>query len=229
MTPPSCVIFDLDGTLIDSAVVCTGILNDMLRDRGSTRVIRASDAHPYMSLGGGELVASMLGNDCGDPDVELMEFRSRYAARPTPADSLFEGVRDGLEVLATSGIALAVCSNKPQHLCEKVISELGLAHAFPVVVGGGPDRRPKPAPDMLEMTLRSLGASRDDAILVGDSKVDHGAAVACGVAFRFVTYGYAGGWSAPGITKFDKFADLVGTIAAGSYAAAPLRQAACAR
>lgn len=229
MTPPSCAIFDLDGTLIDSAVVCTAILNDMLRDRGSARVIRAADAHPHMSLGGAELVASMLGDECGDPDAELVEFRSRYAARPTPADSLFAGVRDGLDVLAANGIALAVCSNKPQHLCEKVISELGLAHAFPLVVGGRPDRRPKPAADMLEVALSGLGATRDDAIFVGDSEVDHAAAGACGVAFRFVTYGYAGGWSAPGLIKFDRFADLVGAIVAGPYVAEPLRQAACAR
>ena len=96
-----CIVFDLDGTLVDSAFVCVEILNGMLADRGSVRTIHPAHAKPWLSLGGPRMVAALLAGDCGDPSVEIVEFRRRYAERATPQASLFAGVRDGLADLVT--------------------------------------------------------------------------------------------------------------------------------
>ena len=101
---PTSVIFDLDGTLIDSATVLITIINEMLAERGSARVVDAEQARPFLSLGGLALVSGLLGSECGNPDAEVSEFRKRYTALPTPAESLYEGVRDGLRDLAESGL-----------------------------------------------------------------------------------------------------------------------------
>ena len=129
------IIFDLDGTLIDSAVLCAGILTDMLRDRGCSRIVTRDCTKPHMSGGGEHLVGTMLGADCGDVAAELVEFRRRYAELPTPETSLFDGVLPGLKRLHANGFDLAICSNKPQHLCEKVVSDLGIEPRAPEATG----------------------------------------------------------------------------------------------
>lgn len=213
----ACVIFDLDGTLVDSAAVCVGILNDMLADRGSVRTIHPTHAKPWFSLGGARMVAALLAEECGDPEVEIVEFRHRYAERPTPSASLFAGVREGLLALSAAGTRLAVCSNKPQHLCDKVLADLRLAHLFEIAVGARAGYRPKPATDLLDLTLLHLRRPAEDCVYVGDSEVDHDVAAAAEMPFHFVTYGYAEpGWSADAFVRHDRFADVVAAILGGA-------------
>ena len=207
------LIFDLDGTLIDSALVCTDILNQMLRERGSTRVISADVAKPYCSRGGIHMVSGLLGDDCGDPHREIAEFRRRYSTWPTPHNSLFPGVHKGLRDLANAGFNLSVCSNKPQYLCEKVLSDLGLSSLFSAVVGSLPDRPLKPHPFLLERTLSSLDADPEEALFIGDSHLDEGIAASVGVPFLFVSYGYAeDGMDVSSLMAFDRFEDVVQSI-----------------
>ena len=221
------IIFDLDGTLIDSAVLCAGILTDMLRDRGSSRIVTRDCAKPHMSGGGEHLVATMLGADCGDVAAELVEFRRRYAELPTPETSLFEGVLPGLKRLHANGFGLAICSNKPQHLCEKVVSDLGIDPLFAAVVGSAPGRKPKPHPELLEMAMEALEASPADCYFVGDSDVDHAVASASGVPFVLVDYGYAPPeWDRSGLVEFSDFADLVEAVSAANPSAPLERRAA---
>jgi phosphoglycolate phosphatase len=206
----ACVIFDLDGTLVDSQAICVEILNEMLADRGSVRTIHPATARPYLSMGGARMVAALLAEDCGDPEVEIVEFRRRYAERPTPVASLFPGVREGLHALAEAGLRLAICSNKPQHLCDKVLADLGLASLFEIVVGARAGYRAKPATDLLDLTLLHLRRPADDCVYVGDSEVDHAVAVAAEMPFRFMTYGYAEpGWTAAAMIRHDAFPALV--------------------
>lgn len=208
-----CIVFDLDGTLVDSALVCVEILNGMLADRGSVRTIHPARAKPWFSFGGTRMVAALLADDCGDPEMEVIEFRRRYTERATPQASLFAGVRDGLVELAAEGYRLAVCSNKPQHLCDKVLADLRLRDLFEVVVGSREGYRAKPAPDLLDLTLLRLRLPADRCLYVGDSEVDHAVATAAGMPFHFVTYGYAEpGWSADPLTRHDHFDDVVAAI-----------------
>ena len=207
------VIFDLDGTLVDSVAISVEILNEMLADRGSDRMLLATEAGPHLSLGGAPMVAALLGEECGCPDTEILEFRRRYADRPTPASSLFDGVRDGLTALRALGLRLAICSNKPQNLCEKVLTDLGLHSLFDAIVGGAVGRRPKPEPDLMHMTLAKIGATPESCVFVGDSELDYAVAVACGVPFKLVNYGYAGAHEAfHGVSRFDHFSEAVSAI-----------------
>jgi phosphoglycolate phosphatase len=228
MTGAYSIIFDLDGTLIDSAVLCVGILNEMLRERGSARVLTVDLVKPHMSCGGLHLISAMLGDESDDLATDLVEFRRRYAALPTPELSLFEGVSAGLRRLAAQGFQLAICSNKPQPLCDKILTELGLLHLFKVVCGSAPDRPSKPDPRLMELIVDALGTVPEECTLVGDSDQDYALAEASGVKFRFVAYGYPSPtWSRPrSVRAFECFPDLVSKIEAECGIGKPLRRVA---
>jgi phosphoglycolate phosphatase len=185
------LIFDLDGTLVDSCGICVSILSEMLAERGAQHTIDPVAARPWMSHGGQKMVAALLGPACGDPALEIAEFRERYAVRHTPQTALFDHVATGLRQLAAAGHTLAICSNKPQNLVEKTLADTGLAPLFASVVGGSVFRKPKPAPDLLDAVLDDLRVAPADCIFVGDSELDHQVAQARGMPFLFVSYGYA--------------------------------------
>jgi phosphoglycolate phosphatase len=207
------VIFDLDGTLVDSAPVCADILSEMLHDRGSTRRISVADATPFLSRGGKHMISGLLGADCADPELEIADFRTRYLHHPTPPESLYPGVFEGLGQLAAAGLTLGICSNKPQKLCQKVLSDLGLVRHFSTILGGAPGRLSKPNPQLLEMTLEELGALPEHCLFVGDSEIDHAAAEAVGIAFLLVNYGYSDErWDRLGLIQFSNFPDVVKLI-----------------
>lgn len=209
------IIFDLDGTLVDSCGICVSILSAMIADRGVAHSIDPVGARQHMSRGGRDMVAALLGPACVDPDADLTDFRARYTRHDTPVDSLYPGVAEGLEQLHDLGLELAICSNKPQALCEKVLEDTGLAPYFRVVVGGQPGLRPKPAPDLLTAVSERLGCAPEHCVYVGDSELDHDVARAAGMAFCFMTYGYAQPFWAPEAGEsFDCFPSLAMAIAA---------------
>ena len=209
------IVFDLDGTLIDSAPLCIEILNEMARDRGSDVQVDPVLARRYLSRGGAAMIAALLGGLAGDANAALAEFRRHYVDRPTPPGSLYDGVGDGLARLHVEGFRLAICSNKPQHLCEKIVADLGLSPLFAAVAGSQPGLRRKPDPQSLIHTLALLGAEPGRSLYVGDSEIDHATAAAAGLAFRFVSYGYADpDWCRPDTHRYDSFAELTGAIIA---------------
>ena len=204
------LIFDLDGTLIDSNPTCISILQDMLNARGVPGTITPQQAAPHMSRGGAQMVAALLGPACGDPQEDIKEFRQRYALRDTPMESLFAGVTQGLKRLRDAGYGLAVCSNKPDNLCRKVLTDTALVDLFELVVGARPGLRPKPAPDLLNAVLDALGVPAHRCRFIGDSEIDHRVASDAGMPFYFMTYGYAAaGWRPDCTGTFDDFDQLV--------------------
>jgi len=215
---PRYLIFDLDGTLIDSCAICVEILSAMLAERGSTHVIDPQTARPWMSVGGAQMVAALLGPACGDPDAEIAEFRRRYAIMQTRADSLFADVADGLARLHNAGHKLAICSNKPQNLVENVLRDTGLGGLFTSVVGARAGVPTKPALDLLTIVLADLGVALDQCLFIGDSEIDHQLADAAGIPFLFVTYGYAHADYVAPEDSFDHFAALTSAILAGHHA-----------
>jgi phosphoglycolate phosphatase len=212
------LIFDLDGTLVDSCAICVEILSDMLAARGSAHSIDPIAARPWMSVGGAKMVAALLGPACGDPDAEIAEFRRLYALKQTRPDTLFAHVGTGLARLAQAGHALAICSNKPQNLVDNVLRDTGLAALFTSVVGQRPGLRSKPAPDMLDAVLTELGAAPDQCLFIGDSEIDHQVAQDAGMGFLFVTYGYAHADYIAPQDSFDCFGALCDAVLAGSHA-----------
>jgi phosphoglycolate phosphatase len=220
------VIFDLDGTLVDSVFVCVEIVNEMLSERERDPTVRVEQARPLMSIGGAAMIRALLGSHCGDPNVEIASFRDRYATRPTPTHRLFAGVRDGLDRLRRDGVTLSICSNKPQNLCEKTLSDLAIDTHFATVVGTLPGRRSKPAPDLVDTVLANVGATPDRCIFIGDSELDHQVALTRGIPFVLLSHGYADpNWRAGDILRCDTFVETVDLILA-LRATPPVRRAA---
>lgn len=203
------LIFDLDGTLVNSVPVCTEIINYMLDARGSQWRLTNENTRSYVSVGGHAMLRALLGEYYRDATDDVAEFRARYACMPTPADALFPEVRETLEWLLERNLRLSICSNKPQALCEKILRDLSLDSLFEVVVGG--DRFPfaKPDPRHLGVVLRDLELGVNDAIYVGDSEIDHQLARNAGVEFVYVLHGYGNQSAIPeDIVRLDRFSSL---------------------
>jgi len=208
-----CAVFDLDGALVDSVPHFTIILNAMLADRGAATRLTDPEVRPHATAGGRPMIAGLLGETCGPIDVALGEFRERYGAMPTPADSLYPNVRETLAALKSADIALAVWSNKPQGLCDKVIDDLDLRRLFDAVVGSGPGVPHKPDPTGYDLALAGAGGTRARSCFVGDSEPDYRAAQLAGAPFIMLTYGYGDytrDW--PGAALVSDFADVAPII-----------------
>ena len=184
------VIFDLDGTLIDSALLTSQIIDAMLAARGATRaadlqLIRAMDA-----VGGQAMIAAVMGEYGTDPDADIAEFRARFRRLEIPADLVFPDVAETLHRLAEQEIGIAICSNKPQDLCEKILRALGLDHYFAAIIGSGPDRPRKPHPACAFQALAILDSTPGGTLFCGDSVVDVATAGAAGIDACLVGWGY---------------------------------------
>lgn len=184
------IIFDLDGTLIDSARLTGAIIDQMLAARGvkthaDRDLIRRMDA-----VGGEAMIAAVLGPHSVNPVAEITEFRVLHRKTVVPQDLPFPGVAATLAQLAAQGIGLAICSNKPQDLCEKILGEIGLAHYFAAIVGSTPSRPRKPSPDAALLALEGMGGLPENTLYCGDSAIDVATARAAGLAVTLVTWGY---------------------------------------
>jgi phosphoglycolate phosphatase len=184
------ILFDLDGTLIDSVRLTCAIIDAMLAARGISHRADSATARAMDAIGGEAMIAAVMGRHCRDPAQEIAEFRARHAVVATPPDLAFPGVGAGLAALAAAGIGMAICSNKPQHLCEKILADLGLAGHFAIIVGARPDLPRKPAPDGARLALAALAADPAHTLYVGDSPVDVATAAAAGLAVALVDWGY---------------------------------------
>lgn len=184
------IVFDLDGTLVDSARITGNIIDAMLAERGVSNradrdVIRAMDA-----VGGAAMIGAVMGRHTCDPVADLEEFRIRHRSIAVPADLPFPGVPQALAALAGAGIGLAISSNKPQDLCEKILAALGLARHFAAIVGSAPGLPRKPDPAGTRLALAALGTAPGRTLYVGDSAVDVATARAAGLDIRLVRWGY---------------------------------------
>ena len=187
---PRHILFDLDGTLVDSVRITCAVIDAMLAARGVTFRADPAVARVMDAIGGEAMIAAVMGPHCRDPKQEIAEFRARHAVVATPADLAFPGVPDALAALAAGGVAMAICSNKPQHLCEKILADLDLARHFTSIVGARPDLPRKPAPDGARLALAALGADPAVTLYVGDSPVDVATANAAGLPLALVNWGY---------------------------------------
>lgn len=162
----------------------------MLEDRGAAFRVTETDVRPHATAGGAATVSALLREHCGDVAESLVEFRRRYAALPTPTDILYPGVSRALAELAGRGVALAVWSNKVQHLCDKVFTDLGMTDAFAAIVGSSDDVPLKPDTTGLDRALSAAGSSRSTCCFVGDSDSDYDSARRASVPFVMITHGY---------------------------------------
>ena len=191
MTSPHIVVFDLDGTLIDSAPDIHAAANVMLREIGR----EALDLPRIVSfIGNGvpKLVERCLdatgGRDEAGFRAALAIFRRAYDADAATLTRPYPGVPEMLEALGGAGFSMGICTNKPEAPARAILEALGLARWFGAVIGGDtlPVTKPDPAP-LREAVVR-LGGGR--AVYVGDSETDEATAKAAGLPFLFFTGGY---------------------------------------
>ena len=187
------IIYDLDGTLIDSGKTVSTILNGMRIERR----MDPSDQKafiPWLSLGGEDLMRNALQlEDDVQVAKSLSEFRRRYVSLPTDPDTVYPGIPSVLESLLSLGFRLAICTNKPRRLAQKVIEETGLFQYFEFMNAGGDLLTRKPDPANLLSCMDFFKASHNEAYFVGDSLVDQAMAHKAQVPFVFFRGGYNDG------------------------------------
>jgi phosphoglycolate phosphatase len=198
MQRPAALLFDLDGTLVDSARDIAAALSRLSTSRGGGD-IAVQDVRSLVSQGVTILVRQALGTLARDDITDVTEFRAILAELPPDPESIYPGVTESLSLLSENDRPMAIVTNKPEQLSRLLLDQLGLAHFFRVIVGGDTLPMSKPDPAPLLHALGLLGATRDAALMIGDSAVDADAAKAAGIPFAL----FEGGYGADGCRDAD--------------------------
>jgi phosphoglycolate phosphatase len=186
------IIFDLDGTLVDSAEDLRAALNKLMGDLG-LRPIEANEIKGMIGDGVLKLLEKALVAANGDPkekDVLLPPFLRIYQANPATRTRCYPEVTQTLEQLRRRGFRMAVVTNKPVFATKQILQALSLAQFFTVVVGGDSLSKRKPDPAQLLEAARQLGVDVKQTLMVGDNIHDVEAARAAGMHCIAVSYGY---------------------------------------
>ncbi len=187
----SLLIFDLDGTLIDSRLDLVHATNATRRNAGLGPI---SDALIYSYVGEGApvLVKRAVGPDATEAEVAtaLGFFLDYYRHHALDYTTLYPGVRESLERLHAAGQRLAILTNKPVRITHRILEGLGIAPLFFSAYGGNSFEFKKPHPIGIDTLLAESGTTRDDTWMVGDTHVDiltarNAGVKACGVLWGF--------------------------------------------
>ncbi len=187
------VIFDLDGTLADTSGDLLAAANVCFRDMGLGDVLGPKDAG--VALRGGRRMLTVGLERVGAFDEATVDryypvLLEAYDAAIAVHTVLYPGVMDAVKTLQDQGVAVGICTNKPEALAEKLMQALGVRDQFGALIGADtlPVRKPDPAP--LRETARRLDATR--YLLVGDSDTDRNTAANANVPSVLVTFGPSG-------------------------------------
>ncbi len=217
------ILFDLDGTLVDSVPDLAAAVNEMLRRLGRDGYDEETVRY-WVGNGAQTLVRrALLGKrdiDGETIDAALFEeamglFFDAYAAHLSRATRPYPYVTETLRRLKEAGYKTAIVTNKPERFALPLAERLGIADLFDAIYGGDRFEKKKPDSYPLEKMCERLGVNVDEAVMVGDSRNDILAAKACGMHSIGVTYGYNYGESiaryAPDavVDRFDRILPLL--------------------
>jgi phosphoglycolate phosphatase len=205
------VVFDLDGTLIDSLPDIAAAVNHVLARRSLPPL---SETLIKTMIGDGAKILlnrAFAAIDAPVEEADYTAFETYYTAHAADLTVVYPGIASALQSLQAAGYVLGVCTNKPQAAAQAVLSTLGLAPYFSVVTGGNSTPYRKPDPRHLAATLAALGS--DHAVMIGDHHNDMAAAEGLGVPGIFVTWGYGEAASA---LVAHKAADIFGLVASAA-------------
>jgi phosphoglycolate phosphatase len=188
------LIFDLDGTLIDSAGDIRAALNHALTIHGRPKLdigtVRAMTGDGIAKLVERGFAASGALPDPTTLDAAVRDALAAYTARPTAETAPYPGVVEALEAFRAAGLRMAICTNKAEAPSRLVLDELDLAPFFGTVIGGDSLRRRKPDPEAVLVCLEGLGVAPGEALFVGDSRNDVLSAHAAGLPAVLIPSGY---------------------------------------
>jgi phosphoglycolate phosphatase len=188
------VVFDLDGTLVDTAPDLISALNFVLGREGLPPVPLHS-ARTMIGAGARKLIERGLeleGRNMSVADVDRLtgDFIAYYAAHIADASRPFDGLESALDDLAGRGYRFAVCTNKLEWLSKRLLDQLGLSSRFAAICGADTFGISKPDPAILQQTVARAGGELSQAVMVGDAGPDIGVARRAGVPVIGVEFGY---------------------------------------
>ena len=186
------IIFDLDGTLVDTAPDLIETLNVVLGREGLP-VIPYDEARALIGAGARSMLERGLaaaGRPAANIDHLYAHFVAHYADHVADRSRPFPGVEAALDVLAHRGFTFAICTNKLERLSVRLLKSLDLAHRFAAICGQDTFAVQKPHPEALLGTLRRAGGRLDRAVMVGDSQTDIATARAALMPVVAVDFGY---------------------------------------
>ena len=194
MTPPRIVVFDLDGTLVDTAPDLIAALNYVL-DREGLPPVPLHSARNMIGAGARKLIERGLEVDGRAVSVDdisrlLKDFIGYYADHIADASRPFDGLEAALDDLAGQGYRFAVCTNKLEWLSKRLLDQLGLSGRFAAICGADTFGVSKPDPVILQQTVARAGGHIATTIMVGDAGPDIGVARRTGVPVIGVEFGY---------------------------------------
>lgn len=194
MTSAPTVVFDLDGTLVDTAPDLIGALNFVLGREGLPPVPLAS-ARNLIGAGARKMIERGLeAEGCTisvrEIDRLMIDFIDYYTAHIADASRPFEGLHAALDDLSAGGYRLAVCTNKLEGLSRRLLDALGLSPRFAAICGADTFGIAKPDPTILRETVARAGGQLSSTIMVGDAGTDIGVARRAGVPVIGVSFGY---------------------------------------
>jgi phosphoglycolate phosphatase len=211
-------VFDLDGTLVDTAPDLLDALNWLLAGLGR-RAMTLAEVGYLVGHGARAMLAEAL-RRTGEPVAEdklnglFIEYIDRYRAHVADKSLPYAGVETTLRTLSDNGARLGVLTNKPQELAEPLLAKLDLAQYFRTIHGAGRFSYTKPDARVFHHVLEELGGAGAGAAMIGDSATDVATARAAGVPVVLLSYGYT---TAPARTLgadivIDDFTQLPGVL-----------------
>lgn len=188
------VVFDLDGTLVDTAPDLVATLNTVLAREGLP-VMPYEEARNLIGSGARRMIEGALRREgraivASEVDRMFADFIAHYAEHIADRSVPFPGLESALDRLAAQGCRLAVCTNKLERLSRLLLNALGMADRFAAICGQDTFGVQKPDPEILRRTIKAAGGRPDRAIMVGDSITDITTARAAGVPVVAVEFGY---------------------------------------
>jgi phosphoglycolate phosphatase len=214
LSPPRALIFDLDGTLIDSQRDLIRSVNAMLREMGRAE-LKEETISGYIGQGAPILVGRALGEGATDEEHKcaLQFFLHYYEEHKMDTTRAYPGVAETLEELA--GLPMAILTNKPARISVRILDELGLKRYFRAIYGGNSFETKKPDPLGANTILREFGVAPHEALLIGDSEVDVQTARNAGALVAAVNYGFGAHdrTAHPADIYLDRISDLIELLA----------------
>ena len=214
---PRLVLFDLDGTLLDSAPDMVATVNRMRATRGQAPMPLA-ELRPHVSKGSRAMSAAAFPELGGDvPAPMIREFLDTYEQELGRSSVLFAGVPELLDAIEADGARWGIITNKPEYLARQVMPKLGWDTRSAILLGGDTLAERKPHPLPLLHAAEQLGAAIEDCVYIGDDQRDIDAARAAGMRSVVALWGYRDEGERPDEWGADALADTPGNLVAPTF------------
>jgi phosphoglycolate phosphatase len=209
------IVFDLDGTLIDSMVDIVASVNRM-RESFGLATLPVPEVAAMTGNGAVMLTTRALQGTGCDVEEGVKRMKDFYNAYPVVETTLYPGVKEGLEQLFLAGIPMAVVTNKPTEPALKILSTLGVSRYFKHIWGGDSGFPLKPDPAALLAFQKECGAKQENCWMVGDHYTDLGAGRQAGFKRAFCTWGYGEVRDESFDREFASFSEFTAAVSGSS-------------